>query len=766
MANRRREPVQQVAPAVAQVEPVRRLENVRQVVAPDVAPMLERGPAAGSMVRPVATGEAEMFAAQAQVLSGISARVGQIADHAAVKEGELEGKLDGMDPEFRPGRSLTLYGEAYDKAGIDTFKRNMVTHVSAQMDAAFDKHKDDPKALGGALEKVRAGWRDNLFPEVLPEFEALYNRESLGHVRQATRNHAARVTADQRAALELETQTRLKSLDQLAYRSGLDPTSDQAISGALVDLRRSLSAAGPDGRPLVNPATAQKMLIDAQEQVAFSRIIGAFTRVEGGIEAKARFVDEIQTKYQEGKDPLLNNFDVRTYERLTSHLRADLAREQTRINHANAQLKVEVDGFLERAKEGVQLTPEADAALRAKVAAAGSPKLLETYNEGRASLAIVGELNALPLRTVEAWVDAERQRQVAKGVTEGREWDRLKLAEGWLKKAHSEAENDMLGAAQKRGLPVADISLKSGQDLAQTLPARIAAADETAKHFGRTAQFFKPEERALLGSIAKAGGPQLVETAEAIVAGAGARAPVLLKEISKDAADLAIIGRLSIEKADPNAIMDLANGIALQRSEGFKAIAPAAKDARTAAIGIIGDALKGNEQAELAAIAAANSIYELRARRAGITAPAADDTWKQGLREVLGERVKDGVKYGGIVTQNGWLFGSDAIVLPTAIKQRAWRDVLQMITPEDLAETGLGTPIGSDGKPVALSRIKAGTLVQRGAAQYYVATGNAAAKGEEGWVFRDKPGTPFVLDLGRLIPRLRERRPDLFLGGR
>ncbi|TIT48614.1 MAG: hypothetical protein E5W72_17585, partial [Mesorhizobium sp.] len=50
-------------------------------------------------------------------LSALANKVGGMADRAAAAEGETAGLMAGLDPNFRPGRANTIYGQAYDRAG-------------------------------------------------------------------------------------------------------------------------------------------------------------------------------------------------------------------------------------------------------------------------------------------------------------------------------------------------------------------------------------------------------------------------------------------------------------------------------------------------------------------------------------------------------------------------------------------------------------------------------------------------------------------------
>jgi hypothetical protein len=91
------------------------------------------------------------------------------------------------------------------------------------------------------------------------------------------------------------------------------------------------------------------------------------------------------------------------------------------------------------------------------------------------------------------------------------------------------------------------------------------------------------------------------------------------------------------------------------------------------------------------------------------------------------------------------------------------------LTPADIAAADLGAPIDEKGREGPLERIKAATLVQAGDGRYAVATGDPSTPGAEGFVRTGKPGDQvltFMLDFKRLAPVLRQRRPDLFLGGK
>jgi hypothetical protein len=114
------------------------------------------------------------------------------------------------------------------------------------------------------------------------------------------------------------------------------------------------------------------------------------------------------------------------------------------------------------------------------------------------------------------------------------------------------------------------------------------------------------------------------------------------------------------------------------------------------------------------------------------------------------------------MVKQAWWSGNP-IILPPAVKQSSWRETIDMLTPGDLTAAGLGSPVGGDGKPVSMDRVKNATLVQVGDGRYLLATGSPDTPGAEGYIKTGDGKRNFVLDYKALQPILGKRRPDLFL---
>lgn len=711
-------------------------------------------------------GSAEVFRQASDAFGRVANTIGQIADAAAQGEGLEAGTMAGLDKEFRVRGDRTIYSEAYNRAGLETFKSKMAVDVTAQMQAAFDKSPADPAALAKSLEAIKAGWAEGvnkeLVPHVKPDFEALFARNQIGLMRDAERGMRDQLRSNQAAALEAEREMRARQAEQQAFRVGLDATADQVLAGELTDMRKRLAVAGPDGKPIVDPVQQVKLLRDTERGMAKARIVGAFSRLDD-LPSKIRFIEDIEARYQKGGDAVLDIFDPDQYQALVATLSAQARQEGLGAEQTSRALKREIKAFGEAAKSGIALKDEDMAGLKARVAASNDPEMVEAFDTAIDTLGMVRTLNVTPPAQIEAWVDETSARLAKDGTSiESRDVQRLELARDYLKKAHTELATDPLGFAARVGTAAVD-----PVDLADpvSLGRRASAAEHVAEVYGRPVKYFRPEEKEQLAAVAKKGGDEMIAVAAAITAGFGDDAPKALAEVSESAPALALVGGLwnaAGGHAPPTIARDMAKGLELRAMKGFVSQSQTA-DVKNAAAEVLQGVLARTPTDQAAALNAANAVYDARAYQQGVGS-FDPELWKQGLREVLGERDVAGVKYGGVVGQGYW--GSHAIVLPPSVRQDALENVLETITEGDLDRISSPRPVGETGAPIRISHIREGTLVQVGTGQYAVAMGDVDAPGAERWLKVNKTGDPFILDLGALAPVLARRRPDLFFGVR
>lgn len=718
------------------------------------------------------SGASEVLGQASKLFAGMADQVGQIADDAARVAGEQQGASAGLDPEFRPRGDNTIFGRAYDQAALQTFKGQMSIKLHGQLGAAFDKSPSDPIALNQAMQEVRNGWVENMdrsvAPLMLPHFEAAFARTATELNREATRNQIKIADQEQRATLDAEIKMHVGQVERLGYRLGLDARADEVLAGEMSTMRERLSQVAADGRPLILPAVREKALRDAEQEIARSRIIGAFDRLQT-LPEKQAFIDKVEKDYQSGGNPLLENFDPAHYETLVSKLYSTAKRHELGAAENASRARKMVDDADKSAKEGIPLTPEQRQNVLSTVIQYGKPEDVDKFRRSEATLAMLQEFNVTPPDMLEARVRRERQRLTRDGAGAG-EWERerLKLAEGYIEAQKAGLSQNMLGVAAKAGVAsVAPLDLSAPDKFASTLANRMPEAETVAGFYRRDVQYFTPEEKAELGSIGRKGGASLVGLASSIVRGAGDKAPEVLKQVAKEASEVAVIGQLHLAGSAEKTIQDAANGIALRQHEDFKqggkALAPKGEVAMLTGKEVFGDVFRTDPEAQSTALSLANAIYEVRARQRQVDT-FDKNLWSQGLREVLGERTVDGVKAGGLAYQQaGWLWGgSKPVLIPANIRQDKFAQVLDVVAIEDLTTSKGAVPMDGKNRPLDMAALRAGRLMTVGQGKYMIQTGQDH-DGRAEVAYRD--GRPFVLDLFALEPALRQRRPDLYVPG-
>lgn len=687
-------------------------------------------------------------------LGRMASWIGERADMAAVKEGAAAGEQAGLDPEFRTRNDLTLYGEAYDKAGLETYKSRLSLMIEQHVGAIEDKHASDPAGLNAAFSAVSKGFLDKIPPELRVDVATTLERRRISAMRQATRTLHAEQKAEQATALNSEVEAKVKALQQSAYRLGLDPTADASLAEDLTNLTARLQVRDVDGKLIISPKSAEKFMKDMGGKLAEARLKGAFTRLPDTA-SRERFVADLQQKYMAGADPLLNEFLPDDFERLAGGMVSDIRSEKVASNAAAAGVKQEVKAVAQMATEGYGLSETDATALEARVIATGDPELIAGLDSARNTLGFVQSARKMPPTELQRRIETY-QAELAKSATpEG--VARLKLAEDVLATSRDNIARDPIEWASKTGLiQVPELDLSSPQAAAKSLKARAAVAGEIAAYYGRDVRFFRESEKEALVSATRQGGPQLVDMATTLVGALGTDAPKALSEISKDAPEAAVVGGLMTTNGDLAFVKDVATGLQLRATDqAFKPLAPTESQWRPIAASAYGNALTVSPETQSALIASANAAYEIRARRLGLAA-FDPDVYDQALRQAAGEVTINGETYGGITTYRG-----HQVLVPAEVKQDSFDDLIEDIRYEDIPSNGVYPH--ANGKGVNIATFRSATLVSIGDGRYWAAMGEPES--DDPQYLQGPDGKLFVLDLKRMMPTLRQRRPDYFRGG-
>ena len=162
-----------------------------------------------------------------------------------------------------------------------------------------------------------------------------------------------------------------------------------------------------------------------------------------------------------------------------------------------------------------------------------------------------------------------------------------------------------------------------------------------------------------------------------------------------------------------------------------------------------------------AAIELARAAAEIIARRKG-EQTVSQESWEEALDGVLGGRVVNGVKYGGLAGYNG-----QRVVIPANIRKESFEDLVSSITDGDISWlAGLkGNPLAdARGREMGIGDLRRAHLVMIGDGRYLLAMGDVGA-GDPRYIMNRFTHRPFELDLNRLEKSLYARHPEYYLGG-
>lgn len=726
------------------------------VQAVPIAPELQREAHVGQEVAiPGSDGFAEAGNAIGRELAGVSKTLGRLADHAAQVEGQRAGHLAGMDPEFRPTHLMTIRAEAFDKAGLQTALSRLHVGIVNDVEDAHQKHIANPAELKKVLDAKRAGYLKQAPLDLQPEIATLFEKTSAAAFRSATRELWARQQADLQGATVAELQTITRRMQQEAFGLGLDQPAEDILNSRFAELKGVLARKGINGQPLIPPATAAKMLEQAKEELTTSRVMGTFGRLPSP-DAKAQFLAKLEEEFAKSEG-LAKNYDIATFRQVTSALQADLNRDLALRRTQENEIQKQLQRYQQMALAGDEPPAAEREAFRARLALE-APQALPALDildrvrkQSQSWIAGTPEQMDLVVRRLQEDIRTQ-------GVTDERQ-TLLKTAEGVRTAMRAGIKEDPYGWAEKARVIPKLAEIDWGKP--ETIVARAAQRETLGAYYGIKAPMLRPDERRRLEAGLAEGGERSVAIAAAIAKVAPEHVGQILGELDKQhAGHLAQLGLIVANKGDPGFVEMAANGLALSRLPAKDRPQPVkvnTRDVEAAMYGLVENNLPPSA-ARAAVERLALEAYQVQAQRERLT---GFDTRKfQTLvRQALGERSIEGVTYGGVVNaQSGVWNGSNPVIIPMNIRQDRFRALLDAIRPEDLAD-GMGSgPKHGDGRPATAAEIRGARLVQADTTgRYYLSTGRNR-------YLTDGQNERFVLDLGRLEPELRRRKPDAYLG--
>lgn len=696
------------------------------------------------------TGTADFFGAMRNRFGELAGKVGQMADRAAIAEGERAGLMKGLDPEFRPERQNTLYGQAFDRAGIRAFLDSSENRLRERMDQLAIQHEADPAGLASALGNLEAetvgALEDRDFPEANVAFAGLFSRARTTYVREALRAKTDREKAMFLATANETVTNRINAVGREAYNAGLDTEADQTIAAELEATRRTAEAMVE--ADVYTPEQARRIVEEAGKTAVFARVKGAFDRLST-VQEKQRFLAEFQQIYRDGGE-LTRSLSLDEFEKLSNALETGVRQADASRNAAITQIERQARSIEDRAAEGFSAPAAEIEQLRADARATGDAAALVRVDAAESYRALGEQLVTMSPMEIEV-LRRQTVMEMDKNGASERSREVLKAIDGVKTKMSQSLSSDPYAWGARAGAIPPQPALTFGQpDVLRGQLAQRLTARETLRQRYANVPFFTAGEKETLSYIARQGGAPALEIADALVSALGSDGQDVLAEIADGAPVLANAAALLSDNPHAAVAVDALSGIAARRLPDFKPITITPAQEAIAARGLIGSATMLDPAAETRARETALAAFEHRARQAGRTGdlskdPAAMALYEKALDEAMGASWPGGVKHGGLDEVNGIKIVTAPDAREGEVQELMWR----------LTDAGLAAlpPMGTaNGVPITSAQLRRGYLVNAGGG-WRVALGDPRTP-DARWLTKPD-GSPWVMsmaDLRRATP--------------
>lgn len=713
------------------------------------------------------------FEEAAAAADKVASAIGKIADQAAAVEGKRAGAAAGNEPAYRPTGGASIRARAFDESATKTYLHNLDARMMTDMQATYEKHQDDPAALGTALDDLhkRMAARD-VFPEVQGSFNESFTKLANAYRRTA----ATRAESKARDQLLADSIASLSDINTTVKRqvAGLDPNAPETEIAIENGVKRTTSIYDDlAARGAITQVAAEKSRA-ATRNDAYGELV---IRRAGALKTPdeiATFRKDFERDFAAGKYG--KKLDGDGFDRVSAEL-VKLENGAATAARANqGALRRGFDSFVER--EAAGLKPSADEWTALVVQASGVP-------DGDRMIALAAGKRQLASRLSASSVvegDAMLQRLREEARTKGGSPDHaelIKFGQKYLEEERKGLTTDQLGFAQKKGLiatvtPVDFEGFATAEGpaavdaFAGQISGRVAQAQAVGTTLSRDAQYFRPEEKARLKEIVDHGGDRALALATAIVKGGGEAAPAMLHQIAPDAPKLAQIGAVLLDGGSLAAMRDALTPSHLEKTKGVKFKALDSRVEQPTASGTLGQSYLWAPGNGTRVRAVAEQIAQVRMMRENITSSdnpsRAKEIYERALKEATGAVFVGDTQYGGVTSYStGWFGTSGKVIAPPGLRADRFGDAIGAITTDDLKALPR-PPARPDGKEYSARDLQDALPVRAGNG-YAFARKNYVAGGDNQFIL-DKSGKPFVLDWADVEPKLRQRRPDLFLGGR
>lgn len=677
-------------------------------------------------------------AAMIRASGGAAAAIDQVAPPAGspAAPAPAGGGFTVSGGGFRPTGRDTVFGRAYDKAGISVYWSQLETEMRSTVQQAYMLHGDDPAKLEQVFtELAREQMREHVFPEIAADYAVGFQRLTEGYMLDARKKQiAAQKEADRASFIERTNELLTTQEQQLAAMEPGSAHAAEAIAGSQAAIDAHYDDAVRRGIMSADDAASAKITASRNAALRFYE-----RQAEGKTPQQIRELKAaMQADFADGGIEGLDGAGWQTLSNRLDQMERGAASEEKTAGAALAQRGEDMatrilQGFdVDQATIGQFL-------LDANTAPGGQA----IAQEALAKIDVARAMRDMSLP--EARAELERRRKALGDNPTDAEIRTFQFGERMLADRKQKLATDPLTyAEQQRDIEATPMLTEadSPEAMAGVMQTRIGQADTVSELHGVAPRYLKAGEAKAIAAAVKANPEQGAAIAAAIVKGAGPRAAAVLAEFGTDAPVIAEAGTILAAGGSGAAAADVVRGYSKDAKTKMKPAAEKQLYDRE-----IEDALSAQPRDAQRIGRAASAITRARLTEDAIEPDSseADAVYVQALNEAAGAVYQDGVQYGGFTDYSTGFFSSVRVLAPNIIRADRFDDVIASVKNEDLAI-----------KPVD------GVARLRGLVPVAVRGGYAFHDGDPDnpRYVQGEDGALFILDIEALAPVLARRMPD------
>lgn len=247
-------------------------------------------------------------------------------------------KMDVFVPEPKPlalRRDGTIYGDAYDKALLESAAWRFHAGLDAELTAAYDNHLDDPAGWEKARNEIAQKYvaeGAKIGPEMKASLEARVIDRVATFNQSIFSRREAKADAERKDAAGAAMAAAVTGIERQAYLIGTAADGDQRLANLSRQALSSVDAAVASGA--LSPAEAASRRESITTALVTSRIQGVFDALDGPA-AKQHFAEGLSAAYADPASPL-SSLAPDTFRALQHGLLVQARQETETQSQANA----------------------------------------------------------------------------------------------------------------------------------------------------------------------------------------------------------------------------------------------------------------------------------------------------------------------------------------------------------------------------------------------------------------------------------------------